>query len=146
MPTGVVEEPVKKEKKQITEDLQLIAAILLAVLLMDLSGIGCPIKFLTGIPCAGCGMSRALLALCRADIRTAVQYHPLSVLMPAAFAAWIFRRHIPKRVFDALCFLLAGMFVLVYIFRMASGDPVLGINVENGFFIHIIKEVIYVLS
>ena len=36
-----------------------------------LFGWNCPIKYLIGVPCPGCGLSRALAALLRLDFRTA---------------------------------------------------------------------------
>lgn len=36
-----------------------IAVVVLLYLVLEGFGITCPIKFLTGISCAGCGMSRA---------------------------------------------------------------------------------------
>lgn len=36
-----------------------------------------PYKYITGISCAGCGMTRAWIALLHFDINTAFMYHPL---------------------------------------------------------------------
>jgi len=44
---------------------------------------GCPLFLLTGIPCLGCGTTRAALALARFDPLTAFALNPL------AAAAWI---------------------------------------------------------
>ncbi len=54
-----------------------ILGIALFYLLLESLGITCPIKFCTGISCAGCGMSRAWLALLRGDLGAAVSFHPL---------------------------------------------------------------------
>ncbi|MDR0850900.1 MAG: DUF2752 domain-containing protein [Clostridiales Family XIII bacterium] len=43
--------------------------------------VGCPIKLVTGIPCPGCGMTRAFLAAARFDFAEAFLYHPLFPLM-----------------------------------------------------------------
>lgn len=40
-----------------------IAVVVLLYLILEGFGITCPIKFLTGISCAGCGMSRAWIAV-----------------------------------------------------------------------------------
>ena len=40
-----------------------IAVVVLLYLVLEGFGITCPIKFLTGISCAGCGMSRAWIAV-----------------------------------------------------------------------------------
>ena len=37
----------------------------------------CPIKLISGYDCPGCGMTRALLALLRLDIKSAFGYHHL---------------------------------------------------------------------
>jgi hypothetical protein len=39
--------------------------------------IGCPFRLLTGIPCPGCGMTRAFLSAFQLDFRSAFLYHPL---------------------------------------------------------------------
>lgn len=38
--------------------------------------IGCPIRFLSGIPCPGCGLTRSLAALLSGDFRTSFAFHP----------------------------------------------------------------------
>ncbi|BCU78196.1 DUF2752 domain-containing protein [Luteolibacter sp. LG18] len=38
----------------------------------------CPFKSLTGLPCPGCGMTRATLAMLRGDWTTMVKFHPLA--------------------------------------------------------------------
>lgn len=45
-----------------------IAAVVLLYLVLEGFGITCPIKFLTGISCAGCGMSRAWMAVFHLDL------------------------------------------------------------------------------
>ena len=37
----------------------------------------CPTATLFGIPCPGCGLTRATLALFRGDVATALHFHPL---------------------------------------------------------------------
>ena len=39
-----------------------IAAVVILYIVLECFGITCPIKFITGVSCAGCGMSRAWLA------------------------------------------------------------------------------------
>ena len=52
---------------------------------------GCPIHRLTGLPCPGCGMSRALFCLVRLDFAGAWYYHPLAFFLPPA-ALWLIHR------------------------------------------------------
>ena len=41
----------------------------------------CPFKFVTGLPCPGCGGTRAVMALLHGQILEAIYLNPLSVLL-----------------------------------------------------------------
>lgn len=41
----------------------------------------CPFKVLTGIPCPGCGMTRALISITKGDLRAAFRYNPFSFFL-----------------------------------------------------------------
>ena len=43
--------------------------------------IGCPFKMLTGIPCPGCGGTRALIALLHGHLIEAIMTNPLSIVV-----------------------------------------------------------------
>lgn len=51
---------------------------------------GCPIRNATGIPCPGCGMSRAWMAALRLDLAGAMEYHPMFWSIPVL--GWMFWR------------------------------------------------------
>ena len=44
----------------------------------------CPLRYLTEIPCASCGLTRAMTALAQGDFRTALSYH--LAIVPVAVA------------------------------------------------------------
>jgi len=46
----------------------------------------CPLRRLLGIPCPGCGMTRALAHLAKGEWRAAVALHPLAPLLAAELA------------------------------------------------------------
>ena len=50
----------------------------------------CPFKLLTGVPCPGCGMTRAYLHLFEGDIQGAFYFHPLFWLIPLLVLLVIF--------------------------------------------------------
>lgn len=49
---------------------------------LGFSGIGCPFRYVTGIPCPFCGTSRALFSLLSLDFASAWYFHPLFMLAP----------------------------------------------------------------
>lgn len=57
----------------------------LAFYLMRKTGIGCIFLYLWKIPCPGCGMTRAILALLRLDFAAAFSWNPLIYAMPYVF-------------------------------------------------------------
>jgi hypothetical protein len=63
-------------------------AFLLAAEATRLGLVLCPFRRLTHLPCPGCGMTRALLALIRGDLHAALAFHPLSPLVAVALGAW----------------------------------------------------------
>ncbi|MGN0968721.1 MAG: DUF2752 domain-containing protein [Oscillospiraceae bacterium] len=98
----------------------LIIAAFYAV--MELVGITCPIRFLTGISCAGCGMSRAWLALLRLDFSSAFAYHPLFWLPVPAAVVLLLRRRIPKSLFRLTLAVIVALFLVVYVIRLLSPE------------------------
>ena len=49
----------------------------------------CPMATVLGIPCPGCGLTRATLALLHGDVRGAFALHPLVFVLAPLFAAAI---------------------------------------------------------
>jgi hypothetical protein len=48
----------------------------------------CPLRFLTGLPCAGCGMTRAFVALAHGRLTHALSFNLLAPLLFAWLAGW----------------------------------------------------------
>ena len=137
-------------KLQTSKDkLKLIALLLLAALLSHASGIGCPIRWLTGIPCAGCGMSRAFLSVFTGHFRAAYGYHPLVFPVLPLVLLWLTGMFQDRRLASlqkpAMTLIIIA-FIAVYIVRLVRQDPVLEIDISKGIFWRIAKEVHYVLS
>ena len=76
----------------------LFAALLATVFFWHVTGIGCPIRWLTGIPCAGCGMTRAVVSLSHGHVREALSFHPLVFLLPLALAGLALKEAMPEKV------------------------------------------------
>ncbi len=73
----------------------------------------------TGVPCPGCGMTRAFLHLLKGDILHAFQYHPLFPLV--IFIPFIFNSGKDRYVYIG-----ASLMVIVWIIRLRLYFP----NVE----------------
>jgi hypothetical protein len=70
----------------------------LAVLALVLGALGlaiwsdfplCPVAGTFGIPCPGCGLTRATLALLHGDVHAALHFHPLVWLMTPLFVGFV---------------------------------------------------------
>ncbi|WZL82777.1 DUF2752 domain-containing protein [Vallitaleaceae bacterium 9-2] len=86
----------------------------------------CPIKLTTGLPCPGCGMTRAHIALLNLDLSQALYYHPLFFVPAGVFAIflfqdirWVYRLHHSKWFYPLLVMVVIG----VYIYRMLLRFP-----------------------
>ena len=107
----------------------LILFIIYSVLTTEFFGSACPFFLLFGIPCPGCGMTRAYLALFHGDIVQAFSMHPLFWVLPLAliFGAYskvVYNKSSKKsRVLEAIMIILCIVFVVAYIVRMISFYP-----------------------
>jgi hypothetical protein len=109
----------------------LIGALAIAA---ALSGVSlCPFATLTGVPCPGCGLLRAGLALASGRIGESLHLHPLALLVLPVAALAIFRRssrtprsHLGGLLLSACLTALATAMVAVWIARLggALGGPV----------------------
>lgn len=125
-------------------DLKAVVVIVMAYLLIEAVGITCPIKFMTGISCAGCGMSRAWIAAIHLDFARAFYYHPLFwIIIPAGI--WILAGHkMPQKVYQTGICLICILMLGVYIMRFFDhSQDIVVFDPMNGFFMRVIR---YVLS
>ena len=69
-------------RRLIGRHLALLAVCAAWVLAVYRLGILCPIRYLTGVPCPFCGMTRAWLSALGGDWAAALRFHPLFLLGP----------------------------------------------------------------
>lgn len=126
------------------EDIKGIVIIALFYLFIESIGITCPIKFLTGISCAGCGMSRAYVSLLKGDIVMAFHYHPLFMLPPVLLLSLTFKNKMTDKLFKVTISICVILFVIVYVFRLIdTSDDIVVCAINNGI---IYKAVEYIAS
>lgn len=109
-----------------------LAAVAAFYIILELHGVTCPIRFLTGVSCAGCGMSRAWLSLLRLDLAAAFRFHPLFWLPVPAAVLLLARRRIPRRVFRAGLVLCIALFLIVYLIRLFLPGQIVVFNPSEG--------------
>ena len=133
----------KRNNKRKNERKELICAVTAVVVLytaMESIGITCPIKFITGISCAGCGMSRAWMAFLQLDIAKAFEYHPLFWLVPIAVIVLLCKSKINIKIYKIIIFTIIIMFAIVYICRLIwSGADVVVFEPQNNILFRIIR-------
>jgi hypothetical protein len=97
----------------------------------------CPVAALLGVPCPGCGLTRAVLALVAGDIDGAMRLHPLAPVL-VVFGLWLAARELVavarpgvRRMCwggreEGLSALLCGCLIALWIARFfgAFGGPV----------------------
>ena len=121
-------------------DVEALAGIALFYVVLEALGVTCPILYLTGISCAGCGMSRAWLCLAQLDIAGAFAYHPLFWLPPVVLAALVLRRRMPERVLRGILAVCGLLFIGVYLIRLLSPGDVVVWEPAQGLFGRLIRD------
>ena len=112
-----------------------------------ISGIGCPIKFLTGISCMGCGMTRSYYALLSLNFKDAIYYHPLFFIPPIILLLILFKKHIPEKFFKTLIFISVTLFVITYFYRLFFMDtPIVVCHIKSGFIYKFIYKIYQTFS
>lgn len=120
-----------------------IAVIVVLYLFLEGIGITCPIKFLTGISCAGCGMSRAWMAALKLDFSTAFYYHPLFLTPPLVLIVFLLKNRIKPQFYKGFMFTIIVLYVMVYLYRLIWGDhEIVAFRPTEGIVVRLIEKII----
>ncbi|MDR1927045.1 MAG: DUF2752 domain-containing protein [Oscillospiraceae bacterium] len=91
------------------------------------TGSVCVFRATVGLPCPGCGMTRAWLAALQLDWAAAWRMHPLFWMIPLLAALWAFKwlrwRKTTPRWFRATLVAFCAVFLAVFALRMALLFP-----------------------
>jgi len=130
----------KRKSHRRIEVITSVAAVVVLYVILESFGVTCPIKYITGISCAGCGMSRAWMAFLHLDIAKAFAYHPLFWLVPIAVIVLLCKSKINIKIYKIIIFTIIIMFAIVYMCRLIwSGDDVVVFEPENNILFRIIR-------
>ncbi|WP_205525748.1 DUF2752 domain-containing protein [Pyxidicoccus trucidator] len=76
--------------------LGVVAAVQLGLIRFELPGWPCPLQSAVGLPCPGCGLSRAMTALLHGEWRTALSWHLFAPVILAALLLIIGMAFLPE--------------------------------------------------
>lgn len=125
-----------KEKLRQNYDLILATAVVTVYVgLTFVLPMKCPILWLTGFSCPGCGITRALVSLCRLDFAAAWHYNPvIFYLVPAAPFYLIAELRRANKLKEAILWITVGLLIAVYLYRLLiSHSPVVQADFSQGF-------------
>ncbi|MBO4890966.1 MAG: DUF2752 domain-containing protein [Lachnospiraceae bacterium] len=120
-------------------------SVVLFYVFLHVAGIGCPIRFFTGISCPGCGMTRAYIELLHFDPAHATFFHPLWPLPMIFVLLYVLRAYLKRNgitvrhedaIIKAYAFANYAAFLTVYIVRMLylRSDPVVFAPYDGAIF------------
>lgn len=96
----------------------------------------CPFLHLLGIPCMGCGMTRAMLALIQWKWKLAFYYHPLFPIVIFVVLYYILERLGILRIGDKkkkiLLYFIILCFILAYILRLFVVDSPIQFQIKES--------------
>lgn len=111
----------------------------------NLMGIGCIFKWLFGISCPACGMTRAVISFLELDIKAALYYHPLFwLIIPSTLFIIHAQKPLFKNEFKQNVFLLVLLFIIltVYFLRLfILKNEVVTIDITSGKVILLLKAI-----
>lgn len=133
-------------KNKIKEIAPVAISLIVCMLLLHLiTGTSCLFRATIGIPCPGCGLTRAGVCVLKLDFKGAFYYHPLFWLVPIIIGLEIFKkiRPNPKKTlwintFFKVCLIIAVVLYFVRMFLMFPHTEPMTFN-ENTVFLRAVK-------
>ena len=97
----------------------IFAVICCFIILCQLFDIYCPFRCLTAIPCPTCGVTRAMIALVKADLKGYLNYHPLALPLLISVISMIHAKHLKhKHAVLIFCGTTLTLNLILYIARL----------------------------
>ena len=120
---------MRKISSDLKQGINMILVIASIYIVLAYFEIGCPIKFLTGISCAGCGMTRAWLSVLKLNLKQAFYFHPLFWTVPIGIFIYLLRKRVSEKNVRFVIGIFIFLFTAVYIMRMMDPEDIV-VNFE----------------
>lgn len=86
--------------------------------IVTITDINCPIKFLTGTECPTCGVTRALISLLKFDIKTSLDFNPMALFIVFSFLVILNQKYIKKKAIINIAFLILLLNYIFYLIKL----------------------------
>lgn len=132
-----------KKYKNIKDKFGILICIAIYAIFIHVTHIGCPIKWFTGVPCPGCGMTRSCIAFLHLDFKSAFEYHALTILAVPSFLYIIlgkrplFKSYKNEKVFYAILIIAMLGYYIIRLFIVKN--TIICIDISNSFMVRLIK-------
>lgn len=103
-----------------------IAFLIYSVVVRSIFHAFCPLLIMTGFPCAGCGMTRAMYCILTGQFARAMNLNPAAFFWLLWFAFWVIKRYILGRNSKWIMRMLAVVCIItfaIYLYRMITQFP-----------------------
>ena len=103
----------------------------------------CPFLYVFGIPCMGCGMTRALLSVLHLDFKSAFYYHPLfpSIILVSSYylleVLGLYK--IADRYKKVWIYVISLLYIVVYIIRIFDDNSVINFEFQQSLIYKILQ-------
>ncbi|MBP1754051.1 MAG: putative rane protein [Firmicutes bacterium] len=126
-------QPTANARQLLKDRLLLLFAIASLYTVLSLLHIGCPLKFLSGISCPGCGMTRAVFSVLHLDFASAWYYHPLFMLAPVIVLLYLFDFYLNPKLLKIIWVMIISAFLIIYLIRLfLTKSNVVEIDISSG--------------
>lgn len=152
------EETQRKNRRNTGRVILLHAGVLAVFFVMAAWIWHCPIRLLFGVPCPGCGTTRACLSVLKLKIAEAFAYQPVFFLNVLLFLYGIHRNIIRRNAVKkglrwsdkaemAVLVLVIAVILTVYVIRLIRQDsPVMELSPEKGLVFRVAELIREMLS
>lgn len=105
---------------------------LLFLLFLIYAYTGCPFRFLFGISCPGCGMTRAIISIFKLDFISALYYNAFVFVLPFPVIAFLMQSKIGIKHFYTITFAFTIGLFIYYLWRISTPNEIVYIRIYQG--------------